>query len=138
MHMLLKKILSSIFFFNWFFIIKRIEGIDLNDDKEILIRELGIPLRMKPFGENRVPSLRNFNYKTQGENNNYRVEINNLYINDRFQLSYYLKISDKDTKFLSCSFKFRFNNTTLPMLVNRGEVSFNKLRKKGNYFNSIN
>ncbi|KAK9173098.1 hypothetical protein CmeUKMEL1_08025 [Cryptosporidium meleagridis] len=77
---------------------------------------------MKPFGENRVPSLRNVNHKAQGENNNYIVEIDHLNINDRFQLSYYLKTINKDTEFLSCGFKYRFNNTTLPMLVNRGEI----------------
>ncbi|KAH8581493.1 uncharacterized protein ELE39_000554 [Cryptosporidium sp. chipmunk genotype I] len=100
----------------------RIQGMDLEDDKQMQVTELGIPLRMKAFGKIRVPSLRNINYKNQEKNNYYIVEISDLDISNRFQLSYYFKIKDKETKFSSCGFKYKFNNTILPMLVNRGEL----------------
>ncbi|OII72179.1 uncharacterized protein cubi_01512 [Cryptosporidium ubiquitum] len=103
-----------------FSIVIGIQAIDLNDEKQILLKELGNPLRMKAFGEIRLPSLRNINYNRETKNN-YSVEISNL-DNNIFQISYYLKIHNKDAKISSCGFKYRFNNTVFPILVKRGEL----------------
>lgn len=100
-------------------------GTDLGNEKEMAIRELGLPLRMKPFGKIRTPSLRNIRYRGEEQQSYYSVEISSEDANLMFQLSYYLKISDEATtrRAHSCGFKYKFNNTVFPVLVKRGEVS---------------
>lgn len=96
------------------------------NDTEAAIRELGLPLRMSPFGKAKAPSLRNIRYMNKEEQGYYyTVEISSSDANLMFQLSYYLKIGDKPTtkRVPSCGFKYKFNNTVFPVLVRRGEVS---------------
>ncbi|KAJ1608272.1 hypothetical protein OIY81_2689 [Cryptosporidium canis] len=100
-----------------------IQGAELNDQVPDSIRELGAPLRMKPFAETKRPSLRNIRYRSDTQMNYYSVEVGFSDASLRFELSYYLKISEKPQEGTpSCGFKYRFNHSVLPMLVKRGEL----------------
>lgn len=125
-HCLYLKCFHCFFIMYVFSIVIGTQGMDLNDEKQILIKELEIPLRMKAFGRIKHHSLRNINYNNEGKEDYYSVEINNLDHNiNRFQISYYLKLNNKEIS--SCGFKYKFNNIIFPILVKRGEVSYNYL-----------
>ncbi|KAF7456934.1 hypothetical protein HWI79_2512 [Cryptosporidium felis] len=83
------------------------------NETETFFEELSRPLRLKPIAEMKVPSFRKTSFKQRP--GFYFVEIDGIFLN-RFQLTYYLSENQS-----SCGFRYRFNNSTLPMLVKRGE-----------------